>query len=329
MKANNENTPRSPLGHLESDIEMEKIYDNEDVNLTDIADKLLEELEEDFESDTSQSPKIRKLLYVVLVCSVIGGFSALAYYAYQFGRKPVDASQLQLVKADNTPYKEKPADPGGMEVPNMDKTIYDSISGKQNKDLPKVERILPPPEEPMTPNQVVYESVTDNPADAKSKKVVTNSHEALLANKALENNEIKPVVVKQDIAAKPQLPKEAAANKVFGLKPVQETDLKTVPSSVKSDAPLSVPAKKEAAKYRIQLGAYRSESDAAKDWKRLTKQYPSLLQNLSYFIERKDLGEKGIFYRLQAGPFDDSGGARMACKKLIENKQGCFFVEGT
>lgn len=323
-KPNNENNLRSPLGHLESDVEMEKIYGNDDVSLSDVADDFLDGLDEDFDMDREPSPKFRKVLYAVLVVSVLGGFSTLAYYAYQFGRKPMDTTQLQVVKADTTPYKEKPLDPGGMEVPNRDKTVYDSIAGSQSKALPKVERILPPPEEPVKPSQVVYESVTDG--NTKSREVtVTNSREALLANKALGNNEIKPVVIKAE--DKEEAP--ATTKVALSMKPISEEDLKAAPKTSKfSEQPAVVPTASSAeARYRVQLGAYRSDADAAKEWTRLTKVYPGELKGLKYFVERKDLGEKGIFYRLQAGPFENSSDARQACKKLIENKQGCFFVE--
>lgn len=314
----NENSPKSPLGRFESDMEMEKIYNDEEMNLSDIADRLLDELEDDYEEEKEQSPAIRKLLYVVLVCSIVGGFSALAYYAYQFGRKPVDISQLQLVEASNEAYKEKPADPGGMEVPNMDKTVYDSISGKENGGLPKVERILPPPEEPMNPHQVVYESVNGSASGDKKQLKVTNSREALLANKGLAEKELKPVVVKDNQWKTPK-----KVNIASGLKPISEEDLKAVPTT----KPVNIPSKAVNARYRVQLGAFRSEGDASREWTRLSRRFSDELNALQHFVIRKDLGEKGIFYRLQAGPFDDSADARLACKKLVENKQGCFFVE--
>lgn len=352
----NQNTQRSPLGHLEGDTNVDKIYKNGDMNLTEIADKILEEMDEGMEDADIQEPKVGKLFYMTLVLTVVGGFFALAYYAYQFGSKPVDTSQLQVVKADATPYKEKPEDPGGMEVPNMDKTVYDSISGNQKDNLPKVERILPSPEEPINPNGVVYKSVIDEGVDA-APKTVTNSHEALLANKGMENKEIMPVVVKPKAAdkteivakteAEPEVKQEAekASEPVeesevtaeapttvtqkdkssAKLKPISEADLKTVPEATPAKAP--TPAKAVSARYKVQLGAYRSEADAAKEWNRLNRKFPDELKDLQYFVERKDLGAKGIFYRLQAGPFDDSAAARLTCSKLVASNQGCFFVE--
>lgn len=353
----NQNTQRSPLGHLEGDTAVGGIYKNGDMNLTEIADKILEEMHEDDEDIEPQEPRVRKLFYTTLILGIVGGFAALAYYAYQFGNKPVDTSLLQVVKADNTAYKEKPEDPGGMEVPNMDKTVYDSIAGKQDKALPKVERILPPPEEPINPNGVVYETAADKPlADkpaaesksqqkpqAKSQQTVTNSREALLANKAMAGKELKPVVVKAPEAeATPEVvtaepaqeleevktpPAVEAKTSSPKLKPVSEADLKTAPEKSKIEQPVALPRKAASARYKVQLGAYRSEEDAVKDWTRLNKLHPDELKSLQYFIERKDLGAKGIFYRLQAGPFDDSAAARLTCSKLVANNQGCFFVE--
>ncbi len=44
--------------------------------------------------------------------------------------------------------------------------------------------------------------------------------------------------------------------------------------------------------------------------------------------ERADLGERGIFYRLQAGAFGQIAEAKSACRALEKRKIACFVVEG-
>jgi len=42
---------------------------------------------------------------------------------------------------------------------------------------------------------------------------------------------------------------------------------------------------------------------------------------------RVDLGEKGVFYRVQAGPLADAAAAERLCAELKERKQGCIVVK--
>jgi hypothetical protein len=84
---------------------------------------------------------------------------ALAWYAYQTGSQSLKEEDLLVVEADKTPMKEKPSDPGGMQFPNQDKTIFDTFSGN-NQQPAKVERVLPTPEEPMSKNMDNSETKT-------------------------------------------------------------------------------------------------------------------------------------------------------------------------
>lgn len=85
---------------------------------------------------------------LVVVLGVVGGFVMLSWYAYHAGIQSVKEEDLVVIEADKTPMKEKPTDPGGMQFPNQDKTVFETISN--NSQAPaKVERVLPVPEEPM------------------------------------------------------------------------------------------------------------------------------------------------------------------------------------
>ncbi len=85
---------------------------------------------------------------LVVVLGVVAGFVTLSWYAYHAGIQSVKEEDLVVVEADKTPMKEKPSDPGGMQFPNQDKTVFETFSGN-SKQPPKVERVLPVPEEPM------------------------------------------------------------------------------------------------------------------------------------------------------------------------------------
>lgn len=100
-----------------------------------------------------------KLVPVIVVFGTISGFMALAWYAYQAGSQAVGDDELLIVEADKSPMKEKPTDPGGMQFPNQDKTIFDTFSGAKQPQA-KVERVLPTPEEPLVRNTELSDTTT-------------------------------------------------------------------------------------------------------------------------------------------------------------------------
>lgn len=82
-----------------------------------------------------------------------------------------------------------------------------------------------------------------------------------------------------------------------------------------------------AARYRVQLGAFREEALALRAWDEVSSTALPVLGGSSPAIQRADLGEKGVFYRLQAGAFAKIVEAKSACKALEQRKIACFVVE--
>jgi hypothetical protein len=79
-----------------------------------------------------------------------------------------------------------------------------------------------------------------------------------------------------------------------------------------------------AGNYRVQLASLKTEADAKKTWKRLAAKYPDMLAPLALHLEKVDLGTKGIYYRVQAGPFTDKAAAKDICAKLKAKNQQCI-----
>ena len=74
----------------------------------------------------------------------------------------------------------------------------------------------------------------------------------------------------------------------------------------------------------IQVASLRSEPAAGAMWKALTEAHPDLLGGLTRHIERADLGEKGVYYRLQAGSLASYSDAQELCAKLKDLNVGCL-----
>ncbi len=84
-------------------------------------------------------------------------------------------------------------------------------------------------------------------------------------------------------------------------------------------------SKAAAGTYGIQLGAFKSNADAAnKRWTHLDKEYPKLLAGLSPTVSSKKAAS-GTLYRLQVVGLTEKH-ARSICGKLKAKSQACVVV---
>ena len=88
----------------------------------------------------------------------------------------------------------------------------------------------------------------------------------------------------------------------------------------------TAPAIKTPAAWRIQIAAVASAKAAKKEWQRIASANDDLLSKLKLDIRRADLGARGVFYRVQAGPLTSKSEARDLCTALKERKERCFIV---
>jgi tetratricopeptide (TPR) repeat protein len=73
----------------------------------------------------------------------------------------------------------------------------------------------------------------------------------------------------------------------------------------------------------IHLASYRSRKDAERGWSQLRRAHKAELSTLQSEISEINLGSKGIFYRLKAGPLSDKGVADGLCRQLKQRRQFC------
>jgi hypothetical protein len=76
----------------------------------------------------------------------------------------------------------------------------------------------------------------------------------------------------------------------------------------------------------VQVSAVPDGGKVTQEWERLRARYPQVLQPLRLVVEEAKLGERGVFYRVQAGAFGTQEGAVAACDSLISQGQACFVV---
>ena len=100
-------------------------------------------------------------------------------------------------------------------------------------------------------------------------------------------------------------------------------------------APLPKPVARAAARrnaggggsFRVQIAATRDEPTAKSEFERLKKAHEDLLGGMSATVVKADLGDKGIFYRVQAGPVADHDKAEKLCSELKKFAIACIIVK--
>ncbi len=72
-----------------------------------------------------------------------------------------------------------------------------------------------------------------------------------------------------------------------------------------------------------QIGSYRSQERALSGWHELASVSPGIFGHLRPRLEQVDLGERGIFYRLKAGPIRSDAELSTLCQALTAKGLSC------
>lgn len=232
----------------------------------------------------------RQVVRAVLLCLAVAGLAGGSWWAGHSSKPaPQDLSAVPEIHPDSAPVKIAPANPGGMQVPDQDSILLNQ-EGKQQP-----EELLPPPE------AVKQRPVSATPAASPPTPQQTASTPP-------------PVAPAPPPQPAPPPPQVAAAP--------------PPPASVVPPAKAApTPAAPASGAYRLQLGALGSEEAAKQEWLRLQKQQPDVLGKLSLAVSRIDLGAKGVYYRIQAGPIADAAQAAQSCATLKSRNVGCILVK--
>lgn len=243
-----------------------------------------------------------------------------------------------LIEPDPTPTKSRPENPGGIVVPHQDKRVYDLL---QNVKIPPdVERLLPPPEEPL-PRPLVAPPVPP-PVTVTPPQLATVGQEVPQAGQAAQPPAPAPVSEPAPTTAAPTPIVPAAKPNPAAKSAAPATPAKPVPAPPAATAPTTTaaappPAKETPAKpaaappaasggWRIQLASVRSEDDAKAEWHRLVARFPTELGGLTFQASRIDFGgDKGVYIRVQ-GLAASEDQARSACEHLRTQRVGCVLV---
>lgn len=245
-----------------------------------------------------------------------------------------------LIKGGDQPLKVSPDQSAAPAVSGRGLLVYERMHGSPGG-KPPVERLLPEPEQPLAPPQsrsVVPPaepptvSALEPLAPLEPAPVPRTVHAEPAPASPAEVAPVTPSPANPVTAApapakpgKPAVQKPAAAPAKVASAGKSATVVK--PDAAKVATAEKAPAKAASSgKFQVQLLAGRDADEVKDAWAKLKARNPDLLGPLSPNLARAELGDKGTFYRLRAGPLASEAKARSLCSQLSGRGTACIII---
>lgn len=249
-----------------------------------------------------------------VIMGVLGGI-ALASIVGWIAFAPKSGSQhnenVPVIRKPQAAVKIRPANPGGMEILNQDKSVYGIIDNSVDAQ-PNVETILPPPEQPMIP-VVTPETISEVIDNIEAPEVVENTNEKPL-EKSTTTLEVEKKPEQSD-TSKENSTQKTAPNK----EPIQSD--KALEKVVSIPAP-SQNAAIAAGSWQVQLMSSQNKKAIETSWDASTKKH-SALKGLPHEIEEAVVNGS-TYYRLKAGAFANKADADGVCNSIKAEGGSCI-----
>jgi hypothetical protein len=261
-------------------------------------------------SSSLNLPSLRAVfVFLILIGGAVGG---TYFYAYQQGLEEGQRSLPPVVLAEKAPIKVSPENvPGGLPSKPKDLNIYGVMRG------------APEPETP----RAVPNSPADNATGSIESLIARTEdpfEQALSVPKSVAEDETLPpgnsITVLQDDPGVVVSPPRPDLNRA----PRAAVEPTPAPAA-KPQAPAPVIARAgQRDDFMVQLAASRSRALARGVYSELQGNYNDLLGQRNPLILRVDLGDKGIFYRVNVPGFESRNAASAFCTNLKSRGQDCL-----
>jgi sporulation related protein len=303
------------------------------------------EYEDDEDGYADEEPKRRNLLKIALAGGlglvVLGTAGAFGYRAMFHGGSD---GPPPLIRADNSPTKVMPT------------TTADAGAKPINERLASAERMVSREEQPIdlrdprnasgavvapvgtggvapypTAPSATSAAPGSGPAPTEPKRVRTVTIHSDTGTQPAPNANAAPAMPVTVPAATaparpPAAPRAAAPPAATGNTPLALTPQSAPPTVAAVDTTHPAPAKTAPAGgggWIVQISAHGTESEAQAAFRAAQAKY-SALADYQPLIRRKDLGERGVVYAAQVGPFPQFQDANKLCETLKAAGSKCF-----
>ncbi len=306
--------------------------------------------------DDGNRAKIMRFLPVIVAVGALLVFSVVVIFAWGGDDDEVVVMNIQDIGPE-TPTIKIEADSAGAPVPveGQDNPAYNPMN--QGADDTQVAAITPPPEEPLKPEQPAVIKIPppeapaapaasdkDAPAippapqtaggedakpegkdGAKPEDLIAETTNAAAQPPATPADQTSPAASAQaPEAPAPKTQTAQAATTVVPPAPAKDATAKPAPPSAGSTGTTAM--RTMSGVYRVQIASTKSEGLAQREWNDQVSKYPDVLSNLSLTVQRAVVKNRGVFYRVQGGPFSDRDSADSVCRALKSRGQDCLVV---
>jgi SPOR domain len=261
-------------------------------------------------------PKRRGGLTTIAAVVGLAVFGTGAVFAYRAWTGPATTGEPPVINAEQSPTKIVPAQPSDGQA---SKQAYDRVGDKGGERVdsreeqpvdpraaprPTIPGVVGPPGPinvfpplPEPPSQAVPAA----PGDAKRVTTIT-----ILTDQ--------PGGIATPLAPPP--PQSRVAPAPQAMTPTTPVTPRALPATSPARQVAARPASAEARGYVVQVSSERTQAHAQASYRALQAKYPAVLGSHRLTIKRADLGEKGIFFRTQVGPFASAEEAGKMCNSL-------------
>ena len=321
--------------------------EKDDDYLSEFKQKIANQQHEDMEERRQDLQRSRNGFIGTLAGIALAGIVSWVLLAPRFSAQ--DAQDIPVVRRPISPAKIQPSEPGGMEIPNQDKSVYDLVEKKETQEE-KIESILPEPE---TPKMPVIAPQAETATDIAADKTVEDP----LPVKVIEEN-LEPVSVSsgEKITIPEKLPeieveaktennkavettvetKQPAVTKTASVKkePVMAKENKAPTTQTATVKTNESPAVKTTEKttaiakgvWQVQLIASSNQKAVEDAWKDLSATH-DVLKSLPHEIESTVTNTGSTLYRLKAGAFAERAQADKVCAEIKKAGGSCIVKQ--
>lgn len=242
-----------------------------------------------------------QILTVMVSIAAVASFASVVWWAHnQDVSKGGKGLEPLVVQAPPTPVRVKPDNPGGMVAPNQDKEVFNRVSPGAVPVQP--EKLMASPSVPKLPPNGMPTPATPKPPEPAKEPG-------------------KSPTPLQQAAPSPATPPAPTPAPAPPAPPPSQPVSEAGPSIASLIDNMSGPV----GGWRVQMASVKSEEVAKSTWARLQSAHSDVLGALRMQPVRVDLGDKGVWYRVQAGPLDEKQ-AQTTCAALKSRKSDCVVV---
>ena len=243
------------------------------------------------------------------------------YGSDYFTAPPTPSGPVPVIGPDAGPVKVVPDNPGGVNVPDQDKVILNGDNAQ-----PKVEQLLPEPEKPLAAPPPAAAATPPPAAPVPAPQAAAPTPPVAAPGQPVQL--VPPPAPPQPAQGNAPAPKPQPAAPPVAAAPPAKPAVSPPVAAATPVAPPPAQTLPPGSGYFLQLGAVRTTDAAQQSWTKLKTAQPDILGNLPANAVRVDLGaDRGVFFRIMAGPIADEASATRSCNALKQRNVACILVK--